>query len=328
MEKVPETRTESRKRKPLWKSVLATAVKLLLAAVVIYFAGRQLVNNWAEVSQYHWTINPVLLILSIVFHLITFALFAKTWCVLIKAFNFRVPLKYGFKVAYIADLGRYIPGKIWPVFGMLYVLKQMNINKEVAFASWGMITILSLPPAFLAGFITVSFYPEMLSGTSSVGLGIGPLVAVAGTLAASLVLVFAPNRTMALYNWIVKMLRRPPVQFKLDKKIALQVYLLYFVCWICYGIAFYTFMHAIMDKPEIPVIAGVGSFVMAYLIGYLAFFSPGGLGARELVLTTVLSPFLGPVAAGLAVTARVWNLITEFIAAIIALAIKLETKKE
>ena len=110
-------------------------------------------------------------------------------------------------------------------------------------------------------------------------------------------------------------------------KVALQVYLGYFVGWICYGVSFYTFMNAIMIDPEIPVIAGIGSFVLAYIIGYLAFFSPGGLGARELVLITVTSPFLGPVASGVAVTARVWNLISEVVAAGIALLIKMEGKR-
>jgi hypothetical protein len=33
------------------KSYLTKAIKFILAAVVIYFAGRQLVVNWAEVSQ-------------------------------------------------------------------------------------------------------------------------------------------------------------------------------------------------------------------------------------------------------------------------------------
>jgi hypothetical protein len=310
------------------RSFLVTAIKFVLAATVIYFAGRQLVTNWSEVSGYHWTINPLLIILSVVFHLITFVVLSKMWCLLITAFGFDVPLKYGFKVAYIANLGRYIPGKIWQVFGMVYLLKKININKEVALASWGIATLFGLSPAFLAGFITICFYPEMLSHTLSGNLGIGPFVAVAVTFAASFVLVFAPDKAMALFNWILKTLRRPPVQFKLKKKVALQVYLGYFIGWICYGISFYTFMNAIMVKPDIPVIAGIGSFVMAYIIGYLTFFSPGGLGARELVLTTVLSPFLGPMAVGLAVAARVWNLISEFIATVIALLIKLEKKKE
>lgn len=310
------------------KSFLVTGIKFVLAATVIYFAGRQLVINWTEVSQYHWTINPLLIIFSVVFHLITLVVLSKMWCLLMTAFGFDIPLKYGFKVAYISSLGRYIPGKIWQVFWMVYLLKQININKEVAIASWGIATIFGLPPAFLAGFITIFFYPEMLSGALGSNPGIGPFVAVVVTFAASFLLVFAPDKTMALFNWILKTLKRPPVQFKLGKKVALQVYVGYFIGWICYGISFYTFMNAIMVKPDIPVIAAVGSFVLAYIIGYLAVFSPGGLGARELVLTIVLSPFLGSIASGLAVAARVWNLTSEFIAALIALSIKLERRKE
>ena len=84
----------------------------------------------------------------------------------------------------------------------------------------------------------------------------------------------------------------------------------------------------VMDQPSIPIVAGVGAFVLAYEIGYLAVFAPGGIGARELVLITILTPFLGPVASGLAVAARVWNLVTEFIAALIALLIKFDKDKE
>lgn len=321
-----ETSLENKPRKSPLRTFVVTVIKFVLAATVIYFAGRKVVTNWTEVSQYRWTINPLLLILSIVFHLFTFVVLAKMWSLIIKAFGFDVPLKQAFKISYIASLGRYIPGKIWQVFGMVYLLKQIDINKEVAFASWGIATIFGLPPAFLAGFITIFFYPEMLSAIWGGNLGIGPFAALGITLIASLTLVFAPNRAMALYNWLVKLLGRPPVRFRLEKKVAFKVYVGYFVGWICYGLAFYTFMHAIMVQPHVPVVVGIGSFVSAYVVGYLAVFSPGGLGARELVLTSVLSPFLGPVATGLAVTARVWNIVSEFLAAVIALLIKLKKK--
>jgi len=310
------------------KSIAITALKFVLAALVIYFAGRQLVVNWAEVSQYDWTLNPVLLAFSVIFHLITFVVFSKSWCILMTAFGYRIPVRYGFKVAYLTNLGRYIPGKIWPVFGMVYLLNQIDVKKEVAFASWGIATILGIPPAFLVAFITVYFHPEMVSKILGEGVGVGSLIALLVIFTASAVLIFWPQRTIALYNWTLRLLRRPPVKLKLDKKVALAVYLGYFVSWICYGISFYTLMHAVMDNPAIPVIAGIGAFVLAYEIGYLTVFAPGGLGARELVLITVLTPFLGPVAAGMAVAARIWNLVTEFIAALIALLIKFDKNKE
>ncbi|MCK4301971.1 MAG: flippase-like domain-containing protein [candidate division Zixibacteria bacterium] len=323
-----ENTTDVETKRSSLKKYLVRAVKFLLAVTVIYFAGQQLVSNWAEVSGYQWTLDPPMLALSVVLHLLTFALFSKVWCLLIRAFGFDVPLRHGFKIAYIANLGRYIPGKFWPVIGMIYLLKKIRIDMETAFASWGVATLLGLPPAFLVGFITFYFFPDMLSGIWGDNLGVGPLLAVIATFGASGFLVFAPDRTMALFNWVIGLLRRPPVQFKLSRKTAMQVYGGYFVCWVCYGLAFYTFVNGVMAEPGIPLAAGIGAFVTAYLIGYLFVFSPGGLGAREWVLIAVLTPFLGPIASGLAVAARIWNLVVELIAFAIALAIKLDSRKD
>lgn len=303
------------------------AIKLLLAVVVIYFAGRQLVNNWAEISGYDWEINPLLIVLSIAFHLITFVFFSGMWCILIRAFGHNIPFRYAFKISYIADMGRYIPGKVWSVFGMMYYLNRINIKKEVAFASWGVAMILGFIPGFFIVFIALSFYPQMVPEALSGNVGIMPFMAIGLTVLAAAALIFAPDKAMILFNWLLKLLKRPQIHFRLERKVALRIFLGYFIGWIFYGLGFYTFVEAIMVKPELPVIAGVGSFAVAYLLGYLTFFSPGGLGARELVLTTVLFPFLGPVAAGVAVAARIWNIVSELIAVVIALLIKMEGKR-
>lgn len=309
------------------KKLLSGFIKLTLAGVIIYFAGRQLVNNWAEVSQYDWTVNPWLIFLSVVLHIVTFGILSKMWCLLINAFGYNVSHKYGFKISYISNLGRYIPGKVWPVFGMIYLLDKIKISKETAFASWGVATVFGLPPAFLAGFITFSLYPEMLKGTFGENIDATLIIIVAVIFLASLILIFVPDKSMIIFNRLLRLLRRPEVKFKLEKKVALKVYVGYFIGWTCYGLAFYTFIHSIIADPAIPIAAGIGAFVMAYVIGYLAFFSPGGLGARELVLITILTPFIGPISAGVAVAARVWNLVCEIVAALIALSIKMEGKR-
>jgi hypothetical protein len=310
------------------RRILFLFIKIILAAVVIYFAGRQLVNNWSSIKQFDWTINPYLLVLSVAMHLFTFLILSSTWCMLMKAFGHDIPLRYGYKVSYIANLGRYIPGKIWPVFGMVYLLNRIKVSKETALASWGIATLLGLPPAFLAGFIAISFYPQMLSERLGFNLGVGPEVIVALIIVGSVITAFIPHRLLKLFNWILKLVRRPAVTFELNKAIILKVYGGYFVGWVSYGAAFYVFMRSIMPNPPVPVVAGIGAFVAAYIIGWMALFAPGGIGAREWVLTTVLTPFLGPVAAGVAITARLWNLCSEVIAALIALLIKMEGKRD
>ncbi len=44
----------------------------------------------------------------------------------------------------------------------------------------------------------------------------------------------------------------------------------------------------------------------------------GGIGVRELALIGLLHPFLGPISAAVAVAARLWNMVVEIIAVIIA----------
>ena len=290
---------------------------------MVYFAGKKLIDNWHEVVDYQWSINPLLLVASIVAHIITFALMSWVWCFLITGFGYRVSLAHAFKISYIANLGRYIPGKIWPVFGMVYLARKIKINEEAAVASWGLAQMFAIPASFLACLVTLMFHPEMFTGKIGDLMGTGIYVAAAVIFLISILLILVPDKTLLLFNFVLRLFKRPEVSFRLDKTMALKVYLGYFICWMAFGFSFWLFLHAIIADPQIPVLAGIAAFVLAYQIGYLTLFSPGGLGVRELVLTTVLTPYIGPVAAGVAVASRLWNMVSEILAALIALKIKL-----
>jgi uncharacterized membrane protein YbhN (UPF0104 family) len=281
------------------------------------------VDNWQAVSTYDWIINPYMVSLSFVLHILAYIFFSKTWCILMESFGFSIKLRQGFKIAYLTNLGRYLPGKIWPVFGMIYLLNRIGIKKEVAIASWGIATILGLPPAFLLASITIYAYPEIISEVTG-GPSPAPAMLIVFFGLLSLVLIWFPQKAIAFYNYVIIKLKKTPLEFSISKAAAGKVYLGYFFTWCLYGLAFYSFAKGISDHVDIPITAATGSFVLAYILGYLAVFSPGGLGARELVLTGVLTPFFGPLAAGIALAARVWNMLNEIIAAAVAWFLRLE----
>ncbi|MEE9554585.1 MAG: lysylphosphatidylglycerol synthase domain-containing protein [candidate division Zixibacteria bacterium] len=257
------------------KNLFKEIIKCSLVLIIIYFAGRQLAIGWSKVKLYNWEISISVIACSVVLQILTFVLFSKAWRVLISAFGFNVSLKHGFKIAYIANLGRYIPGKVWTVFGIAYYLRKININLETAIASWGIATILGLPPAFIVGSITVYYYPQMLTGVFASDYTYGTKLLLLATVAFSTVVVFIPRYTILIYNMILRLFKKPPIQFELSRKVALQVYIWYLFGWVLYGIAFYVFTAGIMEIAEVPLFAGIGSFVLAYVIGYLAFFHLG-----------------------------------------------------
>jgi glycosyltransferase 2 family protein len=299
-------------------------IKIVLSGLVVYYVGAYVARNWSDITSYQWHINFPLLAASIVAHLLTFALQAQIWCVIMQGFGHQVPLRNAFKISYIASLARYIPGKLWPMVGMAVLAKRAKIDERESVASWAISTMFAVPAAFLVGALCLLLHSSELAAEISGKLG-GSVYLIAGLIfAISLLLLFAPNLTLSLYNWVLKLLKRPPVSFELTLKQGVTIYLGYAASWLAYGISFWLFMISILPDSHVPTIAAVGAFVNGYVIGYVALFTPGGFGVRELIVTLLLGPYLGAAAAGVAVASRIWNLAVEVIALVIAWRIKLK----
>lgn len=309
------------------KPAFKNSIKFIFVLAILYFVGNQITQNWDELVRYDWTFNPSWFVLSIIAQLATFVMFSKVWCMLVDGFGYQVPLRYGFKIGYIANLGRYIPGKIWQVFGMVYYAKKVNMTEEAAITSWIIAMMFALPSAFLASLAGIIFFSQVLLSEldSTMRLGIFAIAAV--TFLMSVVLIALPTRSLAFLNILLKKIGRRSLEFHLSSGLAFRVYAGYFACWIMYGVSFWMFLHAILPDPKIGVVEATTAFILAYQLGYVAFLAPGGIGVRELVLTSALMPFIGPIASGVAVAARFWNLVIEILAALIALSIKIKDRE-
>ncbi|MEE8575645.1 MAG: lysylphosphatidylglycerol synthase transmembrane domain-containing protein [candidate division Zixibacteria bacterium] len=304
------------------KAIILRVVKTALAAVAIYFVIRQVQTHSDEVLGYDWQIDPVMLLLSVIVHILALTGFARVWALLMAGFGYSVSIGEAFKIAYLANLGRYIPGRIWQVFGMTYLARQIGIQEEVSIASFVLVQMFALPSAFLATALIALFDPAFVSAEASGMVGSGIVAVSVLIFAVSLLVVFAPNRAVAMLNLLLRRINRPEITFELSASRAALIYSGYFICWLVYGFAFWLLLHGILSGPNISLSAGIGTFVLAYQIGYLAIFTPGGLGVRELVMIALLNPFLGTISAGVAVAARLWNVLIEIIVALIAWLIR------
>ncbi len=303
-------------------------IKFTLLAIVLFVVFKQIGRNWHEIIHYDWSINVWLLMLSIMAQALTFLMFSNVWCMIISGFGYDVSLKHGFKLAYISNLGRYLPGKFWTIFGMAYLARRLDIKEEESVASWVIAIIFSLPTAFLISFITVIIYPEILSDKISAEIGITAYVFFGITLIGSFLLIFLPSRTLALLNFFLKLIKRPAVNFRVSSFTALKIYFGYFLSWAFYGFSFWLFLNSILANPHSPLAGTIGIYVFAYQIGFIAIFTPSGIGVREFALWVMLKPYIGEIAVGVAVATRLWNTVVELISAFIALAIKLPPEKK
>ena len=297
-------------------------VKIVLTAVILYFLVREITRQWPQIAAHNWQIGWGYMLASVVVALVALVIIAGAWKVLIGGFGNQLPLRKCFRVFYLADLGRYVPGRVMALVGVLYLAGKEGVTPERATASFILHQVFCIPLSFLVFALAIQFEPRILVEQVALLGQNSALLIMLLTLAIVLAVVIWPGYLMRFTNWMLRVLHRPEIEFALDKTVALRLVLLYFLGWLCYGAAFYLFVCSVAPQSGLGLLAGAGIYNAAYQVGYVAIFAPGGFGPRELVMGFMLAPFVGPIGPAVAVLARLWTIVIEVIAALIALGIR------
>lgn len=307
-------------KEPSKRKISVRILQILLIAALLYFIADRIAGNWNEIKAYEWHVNYLLLLLSLVVMLLALVVMSWTLAIIFGAFSRPVANRKAFKIAYLAQLGRYIPGKIWQVFGMIYLAGKEGITRTEAVTSFALAQLFATPPAILIVCLylvfTGSFSFEAFDITT-VGYVLGAVVI------ASVFILFRPSWLRGVLNWLLSRLGRETISFEIRKSSGVKILFSYFVAWNLYGLAFYLFLIAVSDFPAGHFLQAAGIFCAAYLVGYWSILTPGGIGVREAVMVVLLAAYFPPgVAAAVAAFARLWSIAGELVASAVALKIK------
>lgn len=296
-------------------------LKLLLTLVVLYFVYRQVAGNWDAIRTHDWQLNWLPLLLALVVDIIVFAFLSWLWRIVIAGFGHPLTFTESYRIFYLSNLGRYIPGRVWQLFGILYLAGKKGIPAPQATASFIAIQLFAIPASFVLFAATAAFDPALLQEITK-NLSPAAVYSFVGLMILlSLAVMLVPQQVFALGDRILRRLKWGSLPFRMTRRTAIGLYFGYVLAWFAYGFAFWLFLKGVTGETNLPVLAAIGAYNGAYQVGYLALFAPGGLGPREFVLTVMLAPFIGPIAAAVAVISRLWSILVESIAALIALAV-------
>lgn len=301
------------------RQVLNRLLQLLLLAAICYFVLPRFVESFRRFNPAAWDINYPLLLLSLLLMQVVLYGQSAIWSTIITFFDKKISYNKAFKIAYLSQLGRYIPGHIWQLFGMIYLAGKEGITKEEATVSFVLSQVFTTPP----GLLIVVVYLFLLETGEKYSHYSG-FAWVAGAVCMLFLVVFLmPKLFRMCINFLIRLVRQPEVEFHLKKRVGLQVLASYFVTWNLYGVCFYLFLRSILPGVELNLVEIIGAWTLAYLVGYWAIILPAGIGAREAALMVLLSPIIGADRAGIAVVgARVWSMIGELIGTLIAWRVK------
>ncbi len=222
----------------------------------------------------------------------------------------RLPLWTTVRVFMVANLGRYVPGKVWQIAGLAYLAKREGVPASVATGAAVLGQGIALLGATLVGI-------GALLGTNGLSreIGWGGWVAgigVALTIVGAVVIPPVFRRVVAFWFRVTR--TDPPGDGLGSGNVGLRWLTLYVGIWGTYATAFWLFY---LSFGESRTFLQVGpAFAAAYVAGYIAIFAPAGAGIREGVLVVLLQPIMAREAAlVLAVIARLWMTALELIPA-------------
>jgi uncharacterized membrane protein YbhN (UPF0104 family) len=278
-----------------WKRLLWRGGKLVLAGAILFFIGRQFSNDLAQLDFNTITLRPEWLAVSGALYLVSLLPSMFYWRRLHGKFGYPLPLYPAFRAHYIAQLGKYVPGKALAIlmrahfthpFGVPYGVSIIISFYDVltAMAAGGIVAALIYavePP----GELDIGLHPAAI-GLVLIGMcGIPLLPGVFNFLVAKL---SARIQAVQLY-------RLPPVRFGILASGLLATG----VGWWVQGLSWWAMLYAVL--PDAPALTFsmwaqcTASIAFATVVGFVVVFLPGGFGVRELLLRELLLGFVGPV---------------------------------
>lgn len=297
-----------------------SARRLVQALVVI----AALVFLWRFAARYHADLGRVPLHVSVAPLLVASVLWAISfgglvllWARSLRWWGAAMPGVAALRVFFLANLARYVPGGIWQFAGLAAMSAAEGVPPVAATAA-----VLFQQSALLVtgATLALALAPIVLEPVlARVGVGT-PSLAVRLTLAVAVVAAL-----IALLPLVLPTLRRaiePRVRdVRAVPHVTASQLAAYIGCtfagWIGYGVSFIVFARAVLGAGVLPPVEGASIYVAAYVAGILTVIVPGGVGVREGVLVTALTPIVGiDRALFLAIASRLWLIALEILGAL------------
>lgn len=294
-------------------------LQYLLIAIIFYFLLKSVVKNWSQVKDFSWQFDYWLLIISFLLQFLTLFWLVKIWQRMLRHTGSSVSYFKLFKVWFYANLGKYLPGKVWQFLGMIYMLEKERVPKKSSFStgvmaqSFSVISGLFISVFFLGTDLYHRFFsrkPGLMIGLAIFSLGI-------------LVLLCYPKVLERILNLGLRIVKKEKITLDLKGKDVIIYLLSYSLSWLLFGLAFLIFVKSMTqtDFKMYPTLTGAYAFSLN--IGFLAIFTPGGIGVREGILVFLLSSFFPlPVSTLISLLSRLWMTVGEVLCFLIAIPLK------
>src|ERR1700722_16028752 len=278
-------------------------------AVTVGIGAYAVVTEWGQLRKALASLGFLPVAGSLVAVLAALTAAMQVWRVLLAALGSPLPARPAARIMFIGQLGKYIPGSIWPVLAQMELGNDFQVPRHRS-ASASVLTMLLV---VLTGLLTALVALPFVAGSTNY---VWALLA-----APALLVLVAPRVLNAVLNRVLRVAKRPPLEVELTGRAITAALGWSFVSWACYGLQIWVLALPLGAPPGKTALLALGGFAFAWSVCFLVVIAPAGLGVRDVLLALTLGLVIAHGAAlAIALVSRVLLTIGDLVTAGVAAA--------
>jgi uncharacterized membrane protein YbhN (UPF0104 family) len=288
-----------------WLPVVLGVAALILAIVAV-------VDDRHALDRAVRAIGPGALALSAVAAVIGVASPVLIWWQVLRGLDVRIPLSVAVRVLFPSQLGKYLPGALWPAVAQIEFGRRRGISSRRMLAA----NVLTLTVSIAVGLVVAA---ACLPASSSQALSRYWWTFLFFPL---LVLLLVPRTVPGLLDWLFAKFGHEPVGARLPVGDSLRASGWSLLNWLGLGVHVYLLARPFGASGAQALLASLGGTALAVCAGILFVPAPAGAGIRDAVLVATLAPAIGTTnALAVALLSRAILIIIDLLLAGLALLV-------
>lgn len=290
---------------------VANLVGIGIGVAGVAFVVQRIIRDRAEIGDALSAAAPVWLVVGAVTGSVAMTLIGVNWLGIIRHGGGTVRWRRGLSWFFVGQLGKYVPGGIWPIVGQAELAHRGATPRPVAYASTAMSMVATFLGAAVVGAVT-----GLVAPTSSRWV---PALLAAGVGVVAVLVVAPPARRSA--DRIAHRLTRRELRLPEAQWFAVIV-TRHLPVWLAFaGMNVFSVVALGVDLDTRLVVQLVFVTCVSWMAGFVVVGVPGGIGVRETIFISMMTAPLGAgVAVAAAVLSRVVSIVVDLAGAGVSMA--------
>jgi glycosyltransferase 2 family protein len=270
--------------------------RLGILALFLGFLAVLLADQWRQVQPLLGRLSVSTLAAATVAVLAGHLATLLSWRAVLNDLGSPLPLAGSLRVFFLGQLGKYVPGSVWPAVAQMELGRDYEVPQRVSGAAVAATLLISVGAGLLTAVVLVP-----LAGLGALGRYWWVVLAL-----PLVILAASPPVLNRLLGLAFRLARRDPLPRPLSLAGTLRSVGWALTAWLCYGGQVWLLARQLGVPADLRLLLhSTGAFAGAWCVGFLLVVAPAGAGVREAALVLLLGSTMSrPQATVVAVVSR------------------------